>query len=707
MTFVQTSFLITTAAVVIPIVVHLLSRRHVRRVELGTMRFLQDIIQDGSQQRRLRRWLLLTIRSLVMLLLALLFSRPYLVDQLSGRSGSRSRIILIDRSASMSIQGANGRLVDDAVVAATDAAKEAGDASSISYAWFDQHVKPIPEGTLPPTAPRTVTASTNYGAAVRWASTAIDARPDSVVDVVMITDMQQNGLQSRITEMAASTFPSDVPVKIVDVGREAVNNLAISQISSRTSRVAFGNKVEIDVTLINYGSLPYEAITTKVVAFDGNKSVRLSKSVKIAAGEAQELVFDLGKLNPGTWHITASVDVNDDLVIDNQRLTAVEVASPTRVIVFDGDQQDSLTKTNSYYVATALAQDGSNVRAAVARAKDSEERATEEARFAPEIVNLTSDAIRSLSPEEVPLAVVCDPFIVDSSLLKRLQQYVEEGGRLLVFAGDTSESQLARWQQSKLVPGLMKQPIRSGAVPFRIVSINPSSQMMKPFDDPQHADLSRLAFRRLLPVQPAADTRVVAWFDESRPAITEHAVGQGRIVWFLSGVASKWSNWTASPLYLPVVQQMAAELLNLNGEGRIRHRNVGDDDHRLLTSSPVSNSWTPVSTSAEPTNATQQPDDRQSKDQQVATTLVYTSPGFQRSGQSLYVINTASQESDFTRIDVESLGQHFGMNVSQGVQDSETRMMSVEKKVEYWPWLAAGLFVLVFAEFCLSNRTTV
>lgn len=706
MTFVQTSFLIATAAVAIPIVVHLLSRRQVRRVELGTMRFLQDVIQDGSQKRRLRRWLLLAIRSLVMLLLALLFARPYLVDQLSGRSGSRSRIILIDRSASMSMEGPNGRLVDDAVVAATDAAEEAGGAASISYAWFDRHVQPLPEGTQLPTAPRTVTASTNYGAAVRWANTAIDARPNNVVDVVMITDMQQNGLQSRITELAASTFPADVPVKIVDVGREAVNNLAISQLSSRTSRVAFGNRVQLDMTLINYGSLPYEAVTAKAVAFDGSRSVRLSKSVKIAAGEAQELVFDLGKLNPGTWRITASIDVNDDLVTDNQRLTAVEVSAPTRVIVFDDNQQDSVAKTNSYYVATALAQDGSNVRGAAVAAKDSEEPVTEEGRFDPEIVYLNSDSIPSLSPAEVPLTVVCDASIVDSSLLPRLQEYVKQGGRLLVFAGDVSDSLLAEWQQSGLVPGIMDSPIRSGAMPFRIISLDPSSQMMKPFDDPQHADLSRLAFRQLMPVKPAADTRVVAWFDEGRPAITEQVVGQGQIVWFLSGVDSKWSNWTASPLYLPVVQQMAAELLNLNGEGRIRHRDVGDEDHQFLTSSPVNKNWTPVSSSGTTANVPEQSKDQQPADQQLSMTPVYTSPRFEQFGQSLYVINTAAQESDPTRIDAEALQKHFGINVSEAAESSETKTISVQKKIEYWPWLAAALFVLVFAEFCLSNRTT-
>lgn len=736
MTFVQTSFLLATAAVAIPIVVHLLSRRQVRRVELGTMRFLQDVLQDGSQQRQLRRWLLLAVRASVMLLLALLFARPYVVDQLSGRSGSRSRIILIDRSASMGMAGSNGRLVDDAVVAAIDSATELGEAATIVYAWFDRHVQPMSEDTQQPVAPRTVAGSTDYGAAIRWAKTAIDAKPDRVVDVVLITDLQQNGLQSRLTDMAISAFPADVPVQILDVGREAVNNLAISHVSSQAARVAPGYPVKIDVTLFNYGSLPYEEVSTKAVAFDGQKSVRISKSVNVGAGEAQELRFDLGKLSSGTWQITVSIDVNDDLVTDNQRLTAVEVAAPARVIVFDFESSDSDVTSSSYYVRTALAQDGSNVKGAVQPAESVSGAAvlspavqsqasrdqtvsgavSREARFAPEVVDLTSASIPSLSPKDVPLVVICDTSTVDPSLLQRLNDYVQQGGRLLVFAGDMTASRTEEWQQSPLSPGQLKQAIRSGTMPFRIVSLEPKSRMMQPFSDPQHADLSRLVFRRLLPVTPDADTQVVAWFDEGRPAITQQVVGQGRVIWFLSGVDSQWSNWTSSPLYLPVVQQMAAELLNLTGEGRIRHRDVGDDDHRVLVTSRSemaelnvneqngsnpNRTWTPVKASNSTASRPQA-----LADDDVTTLPVYTSAGFQKVDGSLYVINTAAQESDPTRIDSESLGKHFGLNASPDLQSSETRIVSVQKKIEYWPWLAATLFVLVFAEFCLSNRTT-
>ena len=70
MNFALPTFLVATAAVAIPLIVHLLSRWQVRQMELGTMRFLQEVVHDGAQRRRIRRWLLLFTRAALMLLLA-------------------------------------------------------------------------------------------------------------------------------------------------------------------------------------------------------------------------------------------------------------------------------------------------------------------------------------------------------------------------------------------------------------------------------------------------------------------------------------------------------------------------------------------------------------------------------------------------------------------------------------------------------------
>ena len=61
--FIHLGFLAAGAAVAVPIVIHLLFRQRARRVEIGTLHFLRVVLQDQARRRKIRRWLLLALRT--------------------------------------------------------------------------------------------------------------------------------------------------------------------------------------------------------------------------------------------------------------------------------------------------------------------------------------------------------------------------------------------------------------------------------------------------------------------------------------------------------------------------------------------------------------------------------------------------------------------------------------------------------------------
>ena len=99
MGFVQTGFLAALGALAIPIVIHLIFRRRTRLVSLGTLHFLKVVLKENARRRKVKRWLLLSLRMACVALLAVLFARPYLIA--SGLIGDKHRFaaVLIDRSA--------------------------------------------------------------------------------------------------------------------------------------------------------------------------------------------------------------------------------------------------------------------------------------------------------------------------------------------------------------------------------------------------------------------------------------------------------------------------------------------------------------------------------------------------------------------------------------------------------------------------------
>jgi PAS domain-containing protein len=688
MSFVQTGFLIACAAVAIPVLVHLLSRWQVRQIELGTMRFLREVIHDGAQRRKIRRWLLLMTRMALLALLALLFARPFLPER-TRRDGDRLRVVLIDRSASMGMPGKGGRLIDDAVGAAADSVAELGSDAIVLWAWFDRDVEPLPEGTSRPSAPRAVVGDTNYLAALSWARDRINAYSDAIADVVLVTDLQQTGLVADPIATETLGFPDDVPVRIIDVGRPAANNLAVTSVTTPTTRLETKQDVVLAVTLFNYGTLPFEEVPLTAAAQDGSRTVRQKKSINIPGGQAEEISFNFGSLDPGTWQFAVGMDINDDLAADNRRFTAVEVAKPIQVLVLDSGSREQGVAAESYFLATALEQTGRYEQAIDPEDSESNHRS----RFHADVVYLADEASRVLDVNENPLVVVADAGAISHTTIDQLETYVRQGGKALVFAGDGEGSDSAQlWQQAGLAPGEIKRPQRSGAMPFRIVSVNAEGEMLEPFEDPQHGDLSRLSFHTLLPVSVADSTDVLAWFDHGRPAMTQHYVDKGRVVWFLSSADASWGSWTTSPLYLPLVQQMAADLMNLTGEGPIRFRSIGDDQlpERRSTSSPASINTVALTTGG----------------QDTGTLPNFSQLGFQKREDTLYVVNGTSKESDPTRLELASFVEHFGLTPADAANAVVSTSVVSEKQNELWPWFAAAVFVLLIAEFSLANRTS-
>lgn len=114
MGFGQAAMLAALAAVVLPIIAHLIFRRRARPVDLGALRFLKIAVRQDTRRRTLKRWILLALRIGCVVLLALLFARPYRAESTAGGDAGPT-VVLIDRSASMARLHNGERLIDRAV----------------------------------------------------------------------------------------------------------------------------------------------------------------------------------------------------------------------------------------------------------------------------------------------------------------------------------------------------------------------------------------------------------------------------------------------------------------------------------------------------------------------------------------------------------------------------------------------------------------
>jgi hypothetical protein len=143
---------------------------------------------------------------------------------------------------------------------------------------------------------------------------------------------------------------------------------------------------------------------------------------------------------------------------------------------------------------------------------------------------------------------------------------------------------------------------------------------------------------------------------------------------------------------------MASDLLNLTGEGPIRFRTIGD--HEPFPEAIANSQPKPVNIR---NVALSQKDETSSKLQVNRTG--FNRPGFDQRKDALYVVNGSAKESDPARLEPAAFVEHFDLALAD---ESNVLAASVigEQKNELWHWLAAALFVLLLAEYCLANRTT-
>lgn len=123
MSFIYPWFLLSLAAISIPILIHLFHFRRFKKIYFSNIDFLERISDETQRQSKLKHLLVLISRILALTFLVLAFARPYIpVDPESERPEGNKVSIFVDNSFSMEAGSAYGTLLDEAMHSAREIA---------------------------------------------------------------------------------------------------------------------------------------------------------------------------------------------------------------------------------------------------------------------------------------------------------------------------------------------------------------------------------------------------------------------------------------------------------------------------------------------------------------------------------------------------------------------------------------------------------
>jgi Aerotolerance regulator N-terminal/von Willebrand factor type A domain len=689
MSFLAPLYALGLAAVVAPIVFHLIRRSPRGEVPFSSLMFLAPTPPRLTRRSRLDQLLLLLLRAAAISLLAFAFARPFLrqTAQLGFDDVERRRIaVLIDTSASMR----RGELWPKARALGAKAIADALPADQVALYAFDVAARPLvsfeQSAALDPAHRRAAAtavldrttpswAGTNLGQALIETVAAIEAVADTSEKagrmprrVVLISDL---GAGSRIDALGDFEWPSDVELELKTVSESGSNaGLAplADSVETETTRAAKGRRVRV----VNDAASRQETFLLRWVDEKG-AAAGVPLDVYVPPGESR--VMRVPEPSAAAAHASLRLE-GDSYSFDNALYFADQKQEATTVLYIGADRPDDPSGL-LYYLARIF--------------HDTPGRSVHVTARPP------SGALEIESDRTIALVVLADQ--TTSANIDRLGRYVRAGGTLLdvVTAPEQSAAlaALTGASSAKADEAALDHDVMLGEIAF-------DHPLFAALAGPQFNDFTKIRFRKYRRIDPNAlpGARVLARFETGDPAIIEKTDGKGRIVVFTSGWQPADSQLARSSKFVPLCSALleARNAPAFGGKSFLVNERVplpaGESDKALVV---------------------RKPDGSQRKAEAGSSFFAETAlPGIytveSADGARSFAVNLDPLESKTSPLHVETLEQ-FGCRLAdhaaKRLDPAQLRQMfnaELENRQKLWRWLLLATLGILIVETWLAGR---
>lgn len=657
-----------------PILAHLSQRRPEQRQAFGAMLLLRRLVKRLEKRRRIRELLLLLLRVLAVLAMVLAVARPELrVPGASPEFGGKGPVVLVlDDSMSMA-QTSGGRTL--MARARKDALDVLGDLPPGT---------PVGLVTLGGRAQSLSAEMSTDHAQIRAAIEATDAgygRTDLVGglhqarallgglpgEVLVFTDQAGPGVvEASQVEIQALVDRGGAVIPRVVQAKPPVNVVPLS--------ATYGDGLEggsVRVELANFG--PEEVEVPVTLELPDRSEITAFTTVP-AEGRTSE-VFTVPLTVPGG---VAAVQVDDPgLALDDRRSFHLPRVGASRVLVVDGDPGRTPFESEVYFLERALAPWGGVSGGLV-----------------PEVVSPAG--LRRLEQDTHQVVFLANVEDV-GPFAGTLQEFVQEGGSVVISVGKNVSAQRYNQTLSGLLPAPLRKPVDlAQADGVRLQTPDTSLPLFEPFARGGAAGFTQMrAFRvfTLEPFQESDTLRVLLRWEDGNPALVERRVGQGRVLLWTTSIDydDNWSHAAVEAVFMPFIQRLV-RTLGASGEG-VALRAEGFVDEPIQLELPPG-ALEPQVTGPDG----QRVESRLQRGAQTLLSFTPTLPGAHEIGQpeqppiAQVAVNVAPEESDV----------RVSASIAEVERQADPELLT--RSIVLGPWMLWLAFAALLGQAALSAR---
>ncbi|PQO25679.1 hypothetical protein C5Y96_22940 [Blastopirellula marina] len=684
-------FLLGAAAIAAPVLFHLIRRTPKARYEFSSLMFLQPSPPRLTRRSRLDQWLLLLLRSAVILLLAVAFMRPFFrtTTNLSPDDLPRRHVaIVIDQSASMR----RGNVWQQAFDQANQVLDHLEASDEVSLYAFDQQLTPLVTAEessqldrsqrreMVRTRLKDVTptwAASNLGAALIGVAERLSADEDlrqtsAKLQIVLISDMQAGSL---IDQLQTSQWPESVRVHVRAITPEDTSNARVRLVDTKEDYAEGAQVPRVRVrNTANSGVDQFQVVWR---SDDKNASRPVSFYVPPGESLVLDVPYEPGPLGPD--HLQLSGD-GSGMDFDNAFYVVPPIQEEVKIAYFGSD----------------VASDPAGMLFYLSRAFD------ETASRKVEIETISDEATIDWSDVAgtIPrLVIIAETPSEDQ--LKLLDTYLNRGGQaIVVLQTDGMVRELGNWLGDVGLSSENDNDAPATGSYAMLGQIDFQHPLFAPFAAAKYNDFTTIRFwqHRHVTLGEMSNAQVIARFEDDTPAVWSQPRGQGQLYVMCAGWNRKDSQLALSTKFLPLLSRW----LELADRQKLAsHAYFVNDKVPLPAASGKKTIQTPSGTSL------QLPEDATTFDET-------TEPGIyvlRQGNEDLpFAVNIVDAESDTAPLELDRLEQFgipLGMATTQSQELAELRQLQdreLENHQKVWKWLIVSVLLLLAVETFLAAR---
>jgi len=701
MTFAHPWMLLGAFAALIPLLVHLFDRRRPRPHPFGAISFVLRSERRTASRLRLKRLLLYTLRTLILLVLPIALARPQLVRDAQAAMASRgtaATAILLD--ASMSMQYADEqRLFERGREQARQALADLLPDEPATLLLCDADARPpsVPDFNRGRLRAAIDTARPTYGVSdmsrcMNLAARALEESPIIGKRLVVISDLAAHAFRldlppPTIQGPKGERIRPEVLIRDAANGATSLPNRAVIDLRVEPSLLGGPRAFQFTFTVRNLSDEPVKDLEASLKI--GDQVVAKGFLDIPAHGGAKKTLlhtFASGGAYSGEVSITS-----DHLPADDRRSFVVHLPKQLQALVVNGEPSPIRYRDEAFFVDAALSAAGSPVQ---------------------EVIRDTESAFREAF-EHYDLIFLLNVSAPPPDVARGLVEFVQRGGGLLISMGDRVDPEAYNKLLGAILPrglrmvktAVSSEPGDRDSSAARIKEVAFDHVLFLPFNGKAREGLVGARFFKYMLLEPApsapgeqASSQVLATFDDGAPALAFARRGQGRVLLYTSTVDRDWTDLPLRTSFLPLIQRFAAFLCGSLEERDEAKARVGAS---FVLSAPASQAISWVRSPSGLRVPTQKRDDGSALVGPISEPGVHQA--FNTAGDEIPELSFAAvlepSESDLTRLRPEELATYFGEETMRASGTEAQR-----QRVPFWTWLIVGAALAFFLEGVLLRK---